>query len=109
MRSITREQRMLAAAAANVLFIISLFFPWYGFGDLDFSGDDVIPAWWLMLIFAVVAALILAADAYNFELPAAISPGRHGGLPDQRHVHRHLHGVRGRRQAAAASSGCGSR
>ena len=43
MRSITREQRMLAAAAANVLFIISLFFPWYGVGDLDFSGDDVIP------------------------------------------------------------------
>ncbi|HVG99200.1 MAG TPA: hypothetical protein VM844_00440 [Miltoncostaeaceae bacterium] len=79
MRSITREQRMLAAAAANVLFIITLFFPWYGVGDFDFSGDDVIPAWWLMLIFAAVAALILAADAYNFELPAAISPAATAG------------------------------
>ena len=34
MRTITREQRMLGAAAANVLFIISLFFPWYGVGDV---------------------------------------------------------------------------
>ena len=40
MRSITREQRMLAAAAANVLFIICLFFPWYGVGEFDLSGED---------------------------------------------------------------------
>ncbi len=75
MRSITREHRMLGAAGANVLFIISLFFPWYGVADFDFNGEDVIPSWWLMLIFAALAALILAADAYNFELPAIVHPG----------------------------------
>ena len=75
MRSITREQRMLAAAAANVLFIICLFFPWYGVGEFDLSGEDVIPSWWLMLIFAAAAAAILIADAYNVELPALVSPG----------------------------------
>jgi hypothetical protein len=66
---------MLAAAAANVLFIISLFFPWYGAGGLDADGDDVIPSWWIMLIFAALAALILVADAYNLELPAVVNPG----------------------------------
>ena len=75
MRSKTREQRMLGAAAANVLFIISLFFPWYGVGSFDFNGADVIPSWWLMLIFAVLAALIFVADAYNLELPAMLNPG----------------------------------
>jgi hypothetical protein len=65
---------MLGAAAANVLFIISLFFPWYGAGDIDFGGDDVVPSWWLLLIFAIVAAALLAADAFNFELPAVVNP-----------------------------------
>ena len=74
MRSITREQRMLGAAAANVLFIITLFFPWYGVGEFDLDGDDVIPSWWLMLIFAALAAVILVADAYNFELPTVLNP-----------------------------------
>jgi hypothetical protein len=75
MRSITREQRMLGAAAANVLFIISLFFPWYGVASFDFNGEDVIPSWWLMLVFAIVAALIFVADAYNFELPTIVNAG----------------------------------
>jgi hypothetical protein len=74
MRSTTREQRMLGAAAANVLFIITLFFPWYGVGEFDLDGDDVIPSWWLMLIFAALAAVILVADAYNFELPTVLHP-----------------------------------
>lgn len=74
MRSITREQRMLGAAAANVLFIITLFFPWYGVGEFDLNGEDVIPSWWLMLIFAALAAVIFVADAYSFELPAVLNP-----------------------------------
>jgi hypothetical protein len=75
MRSITREQRLLGAAAANVLFIISLFFPWYGVASFDFNGENVIPSWWLMLVFAIVAALIFVADAYNFELPTIVNAG----------------------------------
>jgi hypothetical protein len=75
MRSITREQTMLGAAAANILFVITLFFPWYGVAGFDFNGEDVIPSWWIMLIFAIGAAVLLIADAYNFELPAIVSPG----------------------------------
>ena len=67
-RTLNREQRMLAAAAADILFAISLFFPWFG----DFSGKDTVPSWWFLLIFAVVSAALLAADALNFEVPAAI-------------------------------------
>jgi hypothetical protein len=65
---------MLGAAAANVLFIVSLFFPWYGIGAGDLGGDDVIPSWWLLLVFAALAAVIFVADAYNFELPAIVNP-----------------------------------
>jgi len=72
--SITREQRMLGAAGACVLFIISLFFSWYGSGDFTASGQDVVPSWWILLIFAAGAAALLAADAFNFELPAIIAP-----------------------------------
>ena len=75
MRTITREQRMLGAAAANVLFIICLFFPWYGVASFDFNGEDVIPSWWLMLVFAALAALFFVADAYNVELPTVVNPG----------------------------------
>lgn len=74
MNSLTREQRMLGAAGASVLFIISLFFSWYGEGDLSLSGDDVVPSWWILLIFAAGAAALLVADAFNFELPAAVNP-----------------------------------
>lgn len=74
MNSLTREQRMLGAAGASVLFIISLFFSWYGTGDVTFSGDDVVPSWWILLIFAAGAAALLAADAFNFELPTLINP-----------------------------------
>jgi hypothetical protein len=77
-RTLTREQKMLGAAAANVLFIIMLFLPWLGSGisgiDISASGDDVIPSFWVLLIFAILAAGMLAADALNFELPALVRP-----------------------------------
>lgn len=74
MNSLTREQRMLGAAGASVLYIISLFFSWYGAGDVTFSGDDVVPSWWVLLIFAAGSAALLAADAFNVELPAIVNP-----------------------------------
>ncbi|MGD9573482.1 MAG: hypothetical protein AB7V62_16505 [Thermoleophilia bacterium] len=74
MNSLTREQRMLGAAGASILFIISLFFSWFGSGPISFSGQDIVPSWWILLIFAAGAAALLIADAFNFELPAAINP-----------------------------------
>lgn len=74
MNSITREQRIYAAAGASILFIISLFFNWFGVGDFNISGQDAVPSWWILLIFAAVAAVVLLADVQNFELPAAVQP-----------------------------------
>jgi len=69
---------MYAAAGASILFIISLFFNWFGqdFGDVEVnaSGQDVVPSWWILLIFAAVAAGILIAEALNFELPSFVQP-----------------------------------
>lgn len=72
--SITREQRMLGAAAACVLFLISLFFPWFdsGFTDETASASDLVPGWWVLLIFAAIAAVLLAADALNLSVPAQV-------------------------------------
>jgi hypothetical protein len=76
--SLTREQRIYAAAGASILFIISLFFNWFGqdFGEVEVnaSGQDVVPSWWILLIFAGVAAAILIAEALNFELPTFVQP-----------------------------------
>ena len=47
---------------------------WYGLGDANISGQDIVPSWWVLLIFAIVAAALLAADAFNFELPAVVNP-----------------------------------
>ncbi len=74
MNSLTREQRIYAAAGASVLFIISLFFNWFGVGDFNVSGQDAVPSWWILLIAAAVAAAVLVADAMNFELPPVVRP-----------------------------------
>ena len=76
-RSLTREQRMLAAAVANVLFVIMLFLPWYGGGGLSISGWSAIDSSWIILVAALAAAAILAADALNVvQLPPTVtSPG----------------------------------
>ncbi len=83
MDQITREQKLFVAAAASVLFIISLFFDWasapsvntiVGEVPVDFDGNgfDIIPAAWIYLVLAALAALAFLADALNYELPGAI-------------------------------------
>lgn len=69
---ITREQKLLGAAIANVLFVVSLFLKWSGvntpLGDFSQSGQDV-GSWWLALIIALVAAAIFVAEFMRIELP----------------------------------------
>lgn len=72
--SLTREQRTLAAAGACVLYLISLFFPWVGAAGLSLDGSEVVPSWWLLLVFALVAAVVLAADALAIDLPVRVNP-----------------------------------
>lgn len=72
--SLTREHKLLIAAGANVIFIISMFLNWYGVGDFGVSGMDAVPSGWIFLIFAIAAALLFAAEAFNFELPPPVNP-----------------------------------
>jgi hypothetical protein len=72
--SLTREQRMLGGAAASVLFVISLFMPWFDVGPENFGADDVVASWWLLLVFAIVTAALMAAEGLNVELPAVVRP-----------------------------------
>ncbi len=74
MRTITREQRLYIVAGACLLFVISLFFNWFKVANVDFSAQDSVPSWWLLLIFAVVAGVLALADAQNYELPAVVRP-----------------------------------
>lgn len=72
--SLTREHKLLIAAGANVIFVISLFIDWWGVGSIGISGMDALPSGWIFLIFAIAAALLFAAAAFNFELPPPVNP-----------------------------------
>lgn len=71
--SLTHEQRMLGAATACVLYLISLFFPWVGAAGLSFSGREIVPSWWILVVFALVAAVVLAAEALAVDLPVRVN------------------------------------
>jgi hypothetical protein len=75
LRNLTREQRTLGAAGACVLYIISLFFPWYGAGGVTFSGWDVVSSSWILLIVMALAAATMAADALRIEVPIRVKHG----------------------------------
>jgi hypothetical protein len=65
---------MLAAAVANVLFVIMLFLPWYDLGAGSQSGWSTIDSSWIILVIALVAAALLAVEALNIaQLPPAVS------------------------------------
>ena len=80
LRDLTREQKMLAAAAACGLFVISLFLPWYGAGGSSVDGADVIPAYWIFLLMALLAGGMYAAEAFEIELPEQLRPISQGAL-----------------------------
>jgi hypothetical protein len=75
--SITRENKQLIAAGGGVLFIVSLFFPWYGadtpIGDFTVSGWDAVASSWIVLIFMILAVVVLAADAFRVDLPVRVN------------------------------------
>lgn len=77
---ITREQKLLAAAAACGLWIVSLFLPWFSAGGFDINGEEVIPSYWIFLLLALAAGVLQGAEALRFELPDAVRPVAHGAL-----------------------------
>ena len=68
LREITREQKMLGAAVAALLFIITLFLKWVSVGPVSASGTDF-GAWWIAMLVALVGGAVLAADALGVDLP----------------------------------------
>lgn len=73
LREITREQKMLGAAVAVLLFVISLFLKWQSVGPFSSSGTDI-GAWPIVLIIALVAGGILAAEALGMRVPIRVRP-----------------------------------
>jgi hypothetical protein len=71
--SFTRENKQLVAVGAGILFIISLFFPWYGAGGFDVSGWDAVASSWIPLIFSILAIIVMAADAFRVDLPVRVN------------------------------------
>jgi hypothetical protein len=74
MSTITPQQKMYIAAGANALFAICLFFPWFGAGPFSTSGYDSLPTAWIPMLFAVAAAVLLAAQAFDYDLPVRVPP-----------------------------------
>lgn len=80
LKDLTREQKMLGAAAACGVFVISLFLPWFGAGDLSIDGADLLPSYWIFLIMALLAGGMFAAEAFDIELPEQVEPVKLGAL-----------------------------
>jgi hypothetical protein len=80
LRELTREQKLLGAAASCALFVISLFLPWYGAGGFDAGGDEVVPSFWIFLLMALAAGGMLAAEAFDIEIHEAIKPVKQAAL-----------------------------
>jgi hypothetical protein len=72
LRGVSREQKMLGVTVAMIVFIISLFLEWVGvstpLGDLGSSGTDA-NSWWIVMVLAIVAGGIFAAEALNYPPP----------------------------------------
>ncbi len=68
LREITREQKMIGAALAMLIFIVSLFLKWQSVDQFSSSGADV-GSWPLALIIALMAGGLLAAEGLGITLP----------------------------------------
>ena len=73
MNNLTPEIKRYIAGGGHALFALSLFFAWRSISAGGFSasasGWSLLPSGWLWFAAAVAVALIVAADAFRFELP----------------------------------------
>jgi hypothetical protein len=70
-----RQRQVYIAAGANVVFVLSLFLPWFALGSYDsINGWSALPAPWLILIVAIVALAALVAEVYQMVLPLRLDP-----------------------------------
>ncbi len=68
------QKKMLGAAACCLMFVISLFMPWFGEGSFSRNGWDSLPSSWIWLLFGLAAAAILVMAALDMEIPIPVPP-----------------------------------
>ena len=70
-----RQRQIYIAAGANVVFILSLFLPWFALGSYDsISGWTALPAPLVILLAAAVAIIGLFAEVNRVVLPIRLDP-----------------------------------
>ena len=70
-----RQRQIYIAAGANIVFIVSLFLPWFALGSYDsISGWTALPAPLPILLAAAVAAIGLFAEVNRIALPVRLDP-----------------------------------
>jgi hypothetical protein len=74
MSTLTLQQKLYIAAGANVLVVISLFLKWFGAAGFGKSGLESVPSGWVLLVCALVAVGLLAAQAFGYDLPLRVPP-----------------------------------
>ena len=63
--NLTPEIKRYVAGGGHALFALSLFLTW----GASLSGWSILPSGWLWFVAAAAVALIVAADAFRFDLP----------------------------------------
>jgi hypothetical protein len=70
-----RQRQIYIAAGANIVFILSLFLPWFALGSFDsISGWTALPAPLVILLAAAVAIIGLFAEVNRIALPIRLDP-----------------------------------
>jgi len=70
-----RQRQIYIAAGANIVFILSLFLPWFALGSYDsISGWTALPAPLVILLAAAVAIIGLFAEVNRVMLPIRLDP-----------------------------------
>ena len=70
-----RQRQIYIAAGANIVFILSLFLPWFALGSYDsISGWTALPAPVVILLAAAVAIIGLFAEVNRVALPIRLDP-----------------------------------
>lgn len=78
--TLSRQQLLLGAAAACGLFVLTLFVPWLGVNSAEISGEQALPSYWLFLLMAVGAGVLLASESLGFDMPDWFRTAPHGAL-----------------------------
>lgn len=78
--SLSRQQLLRVAAAACGLFVLTLFVPWFGSGSAEVTGEEALPSYWLFLLLAIAAGVLLLSESLGLDMPPWFRAAPHGAL-----------------------------